>query len=302
MLIRVIRGITKKIAAGKYRIFLPQSYEKNENSILLLHKHVQLSYQHFGIPKYMKKKVQYGLNRSFWAFFVLVLFYVNSTFSQNTPYRVKMGKDIGIVVGGLGLTSGAYLWEKHLSPLTPSQIAGLDRNNIPKFDRIASYQWHPTAKWQSDVLLFGSGLAPLALMADKDMRKDWQILGLLGLETFVVNVGITNLVKNAVHRTRPFVYNNNAPMDIKTQQDARLSFFSGHTSTVSSLSFFAAQAFTDYHPHSKALPFIWGTAVALPALTGYLRVRAGKHFPTDVLTGYLIGAAIGVIVPRLHRK
>lgn len=250
----------------------------------------------------MEKKINNPLIRSIWTFFLFVFILVNSTFSQNTPYRVKMGKDIGIVVGGLGLTGGAYLWQKKLSPLSESQIANLDRNNILKIDRIAAYQWHPTAKLHSDILLFGSPFVPLALMADKDLRKDWQIIGLLGLETFVVNIGITNMVKNAAHRTRPFVYNNNAPMDIKLKQDARLSFFSGHTSTVSSLSFFAAQAFTDYHPQSKALPFVWGTAVALPALTGYLRVRAGKHFPTDVITGYLVGAAVGMLIPRLHKK
>lgn len=264
--------------------------------------YIQFSYQHICTHLFMKKNIAYASNRSIWAFFLFFTIANFQTFSQNTPYRVQMGKDIGIVVGGLGLTGGAYLWEKKLSPLDASQIAALNRNEVPKFDRIATYQWHPTAKWQSDALLFGSLLAPLSLMANKDLRKDWQIIGLLGLETFVVNVGITNMVKNAAHRTRPFVYNENAPMDIKMKKDARLSFFSGHTSTVSSLSFFAAQAFTDYHPQSKALPFVWGTAVALPALTGYLRVRAGKHFPTDVLTGYLIGAAIGVIVPRLHRK
>lgn len=262
----------------------------------------QFLYQNFGIHNFMNKTLVYGLNRIFWTFWLCVFIFVHSVFSQNTPYSVKLGKDIGIVAGGMGLTGGAYLWQKHLSPLTPTQIAGLDRNNILKIDRIASYQWHPTAKQHSDILLFGSGLVPLALMADKDLRKDWQIIGLLGLETFVVNVGITNMVKNAAHRTRPFVYNSDAPMDIKLKQDARLSFFSGHTSTVSSLSFFAAQAFTDYHPDSKYLPFVWGGAVALPALTGYLRVRAGKHFPTDVITGYLVGAAVGMIVPRLHRK
>jgi undecaprenyl-diphosphatase len=30
-------------------------------------------------------------------------------------------------------------------------------------------------------------------------------------------------------------------------------------------------------------------------------VRAGKHFPTDVLAGAVAGAGIGIIVPHLHR-
>ncbi len=40
----------------------------------------------------------------------------------------------------------------------------------------------------------------------------------------------------------------------------------------------------------------------LPALTGYLRIRAGKHYPSDVLAGYALGALIGYAVPALHRK
>ena len=31
------------------------------------------------------------------------------------------------------------------------------------------------------------------------------------------------------------------------------------------------------------------------------RVRAGEHFPTDVIAGSMAGSAIGVLVPHLHR-
>ena len=34
----------------------------------------------------------------------------------------------------------------------------------------------------------------------------------------------------------------------------------------------------------------------------YERVRAGQHFPTDVIMGALVGAGIGVLVPHLHRR
>jgi undecaprenyl-diphosphatase len=30
-------------------------------------------------------------------------------------------------------------------------------------------------------------------------------------------------------------------------------------------------------------------------------VRAGKHFPTDVLAGTFAGAGIGIVMPHLHR-
>ena len=40
----------------------------------------------------------------------------------------------------------------------------------------------------------------------------------------------------------------------------------------------------------------------LTGFVGYERVRAGAHFPTDVIMGALAGASIGVLVPHLHRR
>jgi membrane-associated phospholipid phosphatase len=37
--------------------------------------------------------------------------------------------------------------------------------------------------------------------------------------------------------------------------------------------------------------------LALALLTGHLRVRAGMHYPTDVLVGTVVGAAVGLGVP-----
>jgi membrane-associated phospholipid phosphatase len=31
-------------------------------------------------------------------------------------------------------------------------------------------------------------------------------------------------------------------------------------------------------------------------------MEAGKHFLTDVIVGYTIGATVGVLVPQLHKK
>ena len=44
-----------------------------------------------------------------------------------------------------------------------------------------------------------------------------------------------------------------------------------------------------------------GVSTALTAFVSVERVRAGAHFPTDVLAGSLAGAATGVLVPHLHR-
>ena len=69
-----------------------------------------------------------------------------------------------------------------------------------------------------------------------------------------------------------------------------------------SMSFMMAQTYADFHPNSNAKPYIWASAAIYPAIVGWMRVKAGKHFPTDVIVGYLAGAAVGMLVPRIHRK
>ena len=39
---------------------------------------------------------------------------------------------------------------------------------------------------------------------------------------------------------------------------------------------------------------IWGGAGAVAAATGVLRIRAGQHFPTDVMVGAVIGTGFGI--------
>src|SRR2546423_585667 len=65
------------------------------------------------------------------------------------------------------------------------------------------------------------------------------------------------------------------------------------------------------HQHSTAAARASDVAVLSVALlpaglaalgVGLLRVLAGRHFPTDVLAGAAAGAAIGLTVPRLHRR
>lgn len=60
--------------------------------------------------------------------------------------------------------------------------------------------------------------------------------------------------------------------------------------------------FADYYPDSKLKPFVWGVSIGLPALTGYLRIRAGQHYPSDIVAGYALGAAVGWLVPTLHKR
>jgi membrane-associated phospholipid phosphatase len=120
-------------------------------------------------------------------------------------------------------------------------------------------------------------------------------------ELLLLNGGFNGIIKSSALRTRPFVYNPDVSLELKTQKKARFSFYSAHTSTTASLTFFTARLFAGYLTDTKTKTLIWIGAVTYPALTGYLRLETGRHFRTDVITGYILGAFFGYIIPDLHR-
>ena len=66
--------------------------------------------------------------------------------------------------------------------------------------------------------------------------------------------------------------------------------------------FTTAKVFSDYSDNRTHEALVWTGAVIVPAVTGYLRYNAGKHFPSDIIAGYFIGGAVGYLVPWLHRR
>jgi len=92
-------------------------------------------------------------------------------------------------------------------------------------------------------------------------------------------------------------------MNIRTDETSIISFLSGHTAQTAGFSFFMAKVITDYHPNmrTEVKAGIWSFAVALPVVTGYFRVKGGKHFNSDVMTRFAVGGAIGWLVPHLHK-
>jgi membrane-associated phospholipid phosphatase len=138
-------------------------------------------------------------------------------------------------------------------------------------------------------------------IAGQDMRENYGTIALMGVETFLLTQGITSLAKVIFHRTRPYAYNPSVSIEERLQKDARASFFSGHTSQAAAGCFFFAAVYQQYNPTSKARFVVWSLAAAIPAVVGFMRVHSGKHFLTDVLVGYGVGASVGILVPRLHR-
>lgn len=217
-----------------------------------------------------------------------------------SPYKLSLAVDIPLGTNAIGLLGTSYLLGTTHSLPSQESILKLDRNSINKFDRGATYQNSKTCGYISDATMYAAIALPLLHLINPNSRKDFGKIAVMTAEVFALNIAVTNLFKETIHRPRPLVYNPDVPMAKKLKKDNFKSFFSGHTSTVSSMSFFFAATYATYNPNSKLKPVVWSLCAALPILTGVLRYKAGKHYWTDVITGYLVGAAIGVAVPYLH--
>lgn len=234
---------------------------------------------------------------------LLAIISFNSSFSQNnnlSPFKIDRGTEALLFGGGAaaGVTALAVLL--NLDPLTQEQIDELNPDDINSFDRafIGPY----SEDYFGDALQYSTYLLPLTFLTNKNAKKDFGDLALMYGEVLLLNASINGIVKGLSGRTRPYVYDEQSPFEEKTNIDAKLSFYSGHTSNTASISFFTAKVFSEYITDNTAKVFIWSAAALIPAITGFSRVNTHWHFPTDVIVGYIIGAAIGYLIPLIHKR
>lgn len=154
----------------------------------------------------------------------------------------------------------------------------------------------------SDVLAIGSGILPACAFLFPKARRDFSDIAHMYAQVSFLNYAFASLTKSAVQRPRPFTYNPTVSIHEKLQPDARRSFYSMHTSTTASYCFYTAMLVQQYSDKGWVKTSTWVAAAIVPMITGVLRVRGGQHFVTDVGSGYVIGAAIGIGIPYLHHK
>ncbi|MBC6995380.1 phosphatase PAP2 family protein [Neolewinella lacunae] len=217
------------------------------------------------------------------------------------PYHLSLRREAPYFALSAGLLIKAEELREDIAPVSLGTILQNDLFN-PEIDEVMfRYNDHTAGKLSNYTMYASAGLAAL-LAIDRRSRSDLGKITLLFTETMLANQGITNLTKVSFQRSRPYVLNPDWNPERAVLSGDRSSMISGHTSGAASGAFFFARVFADYYPESRLKPYVWGLAATLPAVTGFLRVRAAKHYPSDVLAGYAIGAGIGLLVPTLHKK
>ncbi len=206
-----------------------------------------------------------------------------------------------IVLSTLGfhaLDNNAYM--------SADDVMKLNAANINSFDRPTALRdpsGFANAAHKGDFLLNFSVASPILLTLDKNMRKDWVDLLTLYVATQAVDNILYFTAIASVRRPRPLAYNTALSLAERTGIGMSKSFFSGHVSFSATATFFVVKTYTDYH-HIKGWPrlLLYGAASVPPLLVGYFRVESGRHFKTDVITGFIAGATSGILVPELFRN
>lgn len=237
--------------------------------------------------------------------------------SIETPFRFNKKTDITASIAAVTLIAGGFALKTLKKPIDSMDLANPDISKIPSFDKSAIHQANPSYQRVSDILEYTAVALPLLAFVDKRVSGHAkQIVGMY-LETLAIDFAAYNITTGLINRRRPLTYNLDSsyqtingintlvadvPLSSKQKGNVLESFFSGHTCNAATATFFGARVFTDLRPHSALVPFVWIAAAGVPAFTAYSRYKAGKHFPSDVVVGYLVGASIGYFVPQMHKQ
>lgn len=228
----------------------------------------------------------------------------NENKSKQHVYRVKWYIDAPIIVGGLVSNYYGVRVLKGKKGIDEATVLTLTPEDVPKFDRGATRQnpaFAETAMHMSDISLTTTIILPSLLLFDKKIRQDALRIGVIYLTTISLMSNCYSWGVGRINRYRPYVYNPNESIERRTRNGSKNSFYGGHAAAAATCSFFAAKVFADYHKGSKLVPVLYGLAVIPPAITAYYRYKAGMHFPSDLIVGTIAGAAIGIVVPELHK-
>lgn len=224
------------------------------------------------------------------------------SYSQDSPYKTNTWKDGAYIAGTVGLNVLGFTFIQNKESLTESEVDALDKNDIARINRWAAGYNSEKADAVSYIPFYAALGMPLVLLPGEAERNNFGQISVLFVETMATTGVFYTMTAGLIDKSRPLVYNEDLPYDERAEGGAQRSFIAGHTAVASAGSFFAAKIFNDFHPDSKAVPFVWGGAAGFSALMGYLRTKAGKHFLTDNLAGMIVGAASGILIPELHKK
>lgn len=198
------------------------------------------------------------------------------------------------------------------------EIGSLDNTKIEQInslDKVIAGNWNIEAKDNGKIFKnITIYLIPLSLFFFRGSIKRRLALFFVFSQGYVLTESLTGLTKGLVDRYRPFAYktqNEIGKLSVEAKEkfmedivdyDILNSFFSGDASIIAFGFMFFAFSYSSFYKNSKLKSLIWIIAVIGIVLGCYFRTLSGKHFPTDVLIGGLVGTSIAYGILRVHKN
>lgn len=209
-----------------------------------------------------------------------------------SSFQLDWKKDVPLSVTALGVAAYGQWRLDHM----PAYDSNFHASDLLPWDRTWAGQWNPNADLASDVLT-GAVIAPFVVgyFHEDELWTPFLMLS----QVLALQSGVNLMVRSLAVWPRPFLLGDQGG-DERTSAGVSGSFYSGHSSAAFATATFTGYWFSQMHPDSPYKKWIWTGSYLTATSIATLRVLAGKHYPTDVLVGALVGSAVGWFIPWLH--
>jgi len=241
-------------------------------------------------PAHRKNKIRWH----FPAICVLVIF---APVSVRGGYLLKPEKEICLFTAGAGLTVLGYSLPGRMDQAV--DFSGSARDLIYP-ERFSVRCRRADLDRASDITVALCSLMPVLLPLSGETAGCGGRHAVMYCESILILNGLVNVSKNAVQRARPYVYHRAVPGQVFDEKKDYQSFFSAHTAFAFLGAVYTGTVLEQTRPGALWNRYVWIGGLSLAAVTGMFRILSGNHFPTDVLTGAVIGSVIGYLIPAVH--
>lgn len=230
---------------------------------------------------------------------------------ETSMYKVNPWISGGISLIGLYTNSTGLQRLRELPVIPEDRLNRLNSDDLIGLDRVALRQNPDKAETDqaqkiSDFLLYSGALSPVLLFIDRSIREEWLDVTLIYLESQAVTSNFYTwgpLGPSFAERLRPAAYYTELPLEERGAGNNRNSLYSGHVASTATGWFFVAKVYSDFHPELGGKKWLlYGLAAVPTTIVAINRVKALRHFPTDTMVGGIVGAAVGVLIPTIHKR
>jgi membrane-associated phospholipid phosphatase len=231
---------------------------------------------------------------------------------KNSGLSTNLSVDVPVTIGATAVWLSLELLRQ---PLAPTSCRWCDLNDdgsdgLNAFDRTIrqGLRWDDveTANVLSTAFSFvlapAAGVGIGALIAAHDARLAELPEDLLVVtQAAMLASSLNGVVKLLAARQRPDIHAkvvNGEPYEPSSADN--LSFFSGHATLAFALATSAGTVAS--MRHHRWAPLMWISGMAFASTGAYMRIAADRHYATDVLTGILVGGAVGFAVPYVFHQ